>query len=113
MELHIGEEIKRVLKEKGKKSKWLAEQIHTSPRNLYDLLTRDEISTSQLAEISRELEYDFFALYQRDFPNFNKREGSEDIADRKTVSVLVPLNGGEESLNEWFAKLRKLNEALS
>lgn len=48
---------------KGVKPTWLAQQISTTRRNMYDMLRRADLSTSVLAEISKKLEFNFFALY--------------------------------------------------
>lgn len=112
MELHIGQEIKRVLKEKGKKANWLAEKINTGDRNFYDMLTRDELSTSQLAQISEALEYDFFALYQKQLPGMVAEPFATYGAIKTRVSVLIELDGSIDTLKQWFGKLEKINAAL-
>lgn len=109
MDLHIGSEIKRVLDEKGITPDWLAKKISTSRRNLYDILTRDEVSTNQLAQISKALEYDFFALYT------SKAEEGEQFygtPKKAQVSVIVELDGLQTTLNQWINKLTAINEVI-
>lgn len=119
MKLHIGKEIRRVLEEKGITAKWLAQKINTSDRNLYDLLTRDEIGTGQLKEISKILNYDFFSLYQKalhkedkNFPASLSAEPEAEYTKRHTVSVMVELDGLETTLESWVTTLKKLNAAM-
>ncbi len=71
----IGQRIEEVLKESGMQPKVFAERIGTSPRNLYNIFTRDSIDTALLAKISEVLRYDFFKLFQTDIeqdPKSNK-----------------------------------------
>ena len=46
--------------------KVFAERIGTSPRNLYNIFSRDSIDTALLVKISEVLRYDFFKLFQQD-----------------------------------------------
>jgi len=118
MNLHIGSEIKRVLNEKGITPEWLAKKITTSRRNLYDILTREEIGTKQLMQISKALNYDFFSLFQ------DESEIAAMVNDplsyyenlpkpKPTVLVSVSLDGEETTLRFWFDKLTKINAAMA
>lgn len=107
MELHIGNEIRRVMEEKGIQADWLAQKINTSRRNLYDILQRQEISTGQLIEISKALEFDFFELYQG---CVNEPEGS--YSRRKKISITIELDGKQSTLEYWTAVLKRLNESI-
>jgi predicted transcriptional regulator len=110
MELHIGSEIKRVMEEKGIQPEWLAQKINTSRRNLYDILQRQEISTGQLLEISRALDYDFFQLYQSAVCEPN--ESYKVNKPHKKVSVTVELDGLQTTLDYWLDVLKKMNTSL-
>lgn len=105
MELHIGKEIKRVLDQSGKKALWLAKELNTSDRNLYDLLNREEISTGQLAQISRILNYDFFSLYR--LP-----DTSAEVKSREKILVTVELDGLQSTLDRCISKLIAINKTL-
>ena len=61
-ELHIGEEIKRIVKEQGRQTQWLADKLNYDRNNIYK---RRYIDTGVLLRISNALEYDFFALYSK------------------------------------------------
>jgi hypothetical protein len=110
MELHIGTEIRKVLEQKGITPDWLAQKISTSRRNLYDILTRDEISTGQLSEISRALDFDFFSLYRP--VQANEPHGQYNRLERKRVSIVVELDGLQTTLENWCDTLKKINAAL-
>lgn len=107
MRLHIGKEIKKVLKQTGKKALWLAREMNTSDRNLYDLLKREEISTGQLAQISKILNYDFFALYQSELV-----PTSAGTKQREKIQILVELDGLETTLQRSINKLIVINKTL-
>lgn len=110
MELHIGSEIKRVMEEKGIQPEWLAQRINTSRRNLYDILQRQEISTGQLLEISKALDYDFFQLYQSMVAE--PAEPYKTGKSRKKISVTVELDGLQSTLDYWLDVLKKVNTSL-
>lgn len=64
-ELHIGEEIKRIVKEQGRQTQWLADKLNCDRNNIYDIYKRRYIDTGVLLRISNALDYDFFALYSQ------------------------------------------------
>lgn len=71
---------------KGVKPTWLAQQISTTRRNMYDMLRRADLSTSVLAEISKKLEFNFFALYNDQLPNgWRNRCGVWQTETRKRI----------------------------
>jgi DNA-binding Xre family transcriptional regulator len=61
--MHIGKEIKKIMEQRGIKATWLAQEISTSRRNLYDILEREDINAGVLAKISKKLGHNFFAYY--------------------------------------------------
>ncbi|MBO7055563.1 MAG: XRE family transcriptional regulator [Bacteroidales bacterium] len=64
-EIHIGKEIKRIVKEQGRQTQWLAEKLNYDRNNIYDIYKRRYIDTGVLLRLSNALEYDFFALYSQ------------------------------------------------
>lgn len=108
MDLHIGSEIKRVLDEKGITPDWLAKQISTSRRNVYDIFNRQEVSTTQLAQISKALDFDFFSLYRTSVAN----DGTTVFKKRSKVAVVVELDGLQTTLNSWVEKLTAINSVI-
>jgi len=61
--IHIGEIIHKVEKEEGKKSKWVADQIHRSPNDMQDIYKRKNMDNDLLVDICKCLKYNFFKLY--------------------------------------------------
>lgn len=64
-ELHIGKEIKRIVKEQGRQTQWFADKLNCNRNNIYDIYKRPYIDTDVLLRISNALDYDFFALYSQ------------------------------------------------
>jgi transcriptional regulator with XRE-family HTH domain len=62
-EIHVGEAIKRRLKEKGLKVTEFADAIHCSRTNVYTLFKRRSIDMELLSRISGVLEHDFVSAY--------------------------------------------------
>lgn len=110
MEVHIGKEIRRVIDKKGITGAWLAGKIGTSKRNLYALLNRSEISTKQLEEISKALDYDFFELYRRKAGS--SKEPLVDYEKKPKVLITVELDGGDQTLKEWVKRLTAINQVI-
>ena len=67
---HIGNLIKNVVRRKGIKVSWLAEQLNSPRNNIYKIFSRRWIDTETLMRISRVLEHDFF----EDLSKWYKRE---------------------------------------
>ena len=57
---HIGKLIKEVVKSKGIKVSWFAEQLNSHRNNIYKIYSRRWIDTDTLMRVSRVLEHDFF-----------------------------------------------------
>lgn len=115
MNLHIGSEIRKVMQERGITPDWLAQQISTSRRNLYDILNREEISTKQLADFSKALDFDFFSLFQRQsFEGVNEptEEYNNGKGRHSTITVMIELDGLQTTLDQWITRLQKINAAL-
>jgi len=64
MKIDIFEEINKELKKQKRKSPWLADEVGTSSRNMYDILNnRKDIYVGDLSDISVALKKNFFKLY--------------------------------------------------
>ncbi|MBR1543281.1 MAG: XRE family transcriptional regulator [Muribaculaceae bacterium] len=57
--MHIGQRIHDVMKEQGRTSVWLAEQLNTVRTNVYDIYHRSHIDTELLLRISNLLNHNF------------------------------------------------------
>lgn len=64
-EIHIGDEIRKVLNERGMTIVTFAKLIHRSREAVRGILSRPSINTELLSTISRVLEFDFFQLYSK------------------------------------------------
>ncbi|MDR1672168.1 MAG: helix-turn-helix transcriptional regulator [Bacteroidales bacterium] len=62
-EIHIGELIRRKMKEERYTAAWLAKQLECDPSNIYKIFKNYRIDTDSLLKISRLLHHDFFSYY--------------------------------------------------
>lgn len=86
--ISIGQEIERVFKANGMQPKVFAERIGTSPRNLYNIFSRDTIDTNLLQRISSVLQYDFFKLFKSESENIVlEPEGDYNLQKKIVVKV--------------------------
>lgn len=102
--IHIGEEIKELLRKKRMKVVDFSRKIDTNRNNSYDIFTRKSIDTNLLLKISEVLEFDFFRLY------------SIPISQNKLVQQLIdPLEAQKdyEELKRKLEKLEKENQSLN
>jgi transcriptional regulator with XRE-family HTH domain len=115
MRLHIGKEIELRYKESGIKLSEFAKRLSTSPRNVYAIFERADIKTDLLQKISEVLNYNFFTLYssseqvhvQEPLTIYGKSGRNEGI------SLIVSLDGQENTLNQVVKKLTAINKSLA
>lgn len=62
-DIHIGKEIHNELIRQGHSVLWLSEHLECNRTNIYNIFSRESISTDLLFKISIALNKDFFALY--------------------------------------------------
>lgn len=110
MSIHIGREIEAKFKESGMKLSEFAKRIHTSRRNIYDIFERSEIKTDQLIQISSVLHFNFFELYQGPKPAVE--DPAVAYPAKKTIAILVELDGQETSLKTTINRLTVINNSL-
>jgi hypothetical protein len=117
MRLHIGKEIELRYKESGIKLSEFARRLSTSPRNVYAIFERTDIKTDLLQKISEVLNFNFFTLYS----SGNQIQVQEPLTFYSTgpgkpksdsVSIIVSLDGQEQTLNHWVKKLTAINKTL-
>ncbi len=63
MHIHIGTIIRNELRRQGHTNEWLAEQIGTSPRNMWRVYSRPSIDTQLLFSICKALHSNLFIYY--------------------------------------------------
>jgi hypothetical protein len=64
--LHIGNEIHRVMLERGRTVVWMARQYGCSRIHMYRIFEKPSIDTAMLLRFSRMLDYDFFRLFSNE-----------------------------------------------
>jgi plasmid maintenance system antidote protein VapI len=62
-DVHIGELIKKKLKESGHSVTWLAKKIPCHRTNIYKIFAKKHIHHLLLARINKFLDYNFFSHY--------------------------------------------------
>ena len=62
-EIHIGQLIKKLMTESGRKPSWLANEIACDPSNIHKIYRRQRVDTDLLADICVCLEVNLFPLY--------------------------------------------------
>ena len=78
--IDIGALILQKLKENGQAVSWLAKKVNTDRSNFYRILKRKHIDSQLLMDISRTLNFDFFACFSEYFRKI-KTKSSEDYTD--------------------------------
>jgi hypothetical protein len=79
MEIHIGREIKRVLRNKEIKAAHIAKVISTTPQNVNALFKRPSIDSHQLFIISKAVAVDLFILYSSRLQADKNEEVQRDL----------------------------------
>lgn len=70
-DIHIGQMIEQVLDERGMTKAEFGRRINTSRQNINSLLRKRTVDVMYLFQISKVLEYDFFAAYSKVLPRNN------------------------------------------
>ena len=65
--IHIGAEIRRIVKEQKCTSAWLARQLNCSRTKVYNIYSQQSIDTNTLRQISTILNVDLFLILSQDF----------------------------------------------
>ncbi|MDR2836345.1 MAG: XRE family transcriptional regulator [Bacteroidales bacterium] len=68
-EIHIGNLIKKKLKENGQTITWLSKKVHKEYSCLYKSLYKKDIETDLLISISIALKFNYFTLYSEFIEN--------------------------------------------
>ncbi len=58
--IHIGHSVKQELSRQGRSARWLAEQVHCTPENIYKIFRQQWVNMPLLFKISGVLHHDFF-----------------------------------------------------
>ncbi|MBR1687421.1 MAG: XRE family transcriptional regulator [Prevotella sp.] len=65
--MHIGEQIKKELKQQERTVVWLSRKLNCNRQNIYDIFRRSTIDTELLLRISLILHFNFFTLYDDEY----------------------------------------------
>ncbi|MCQ2310515.1 MAG: XRE family transcriptional regulator [Paludibacteraceae bacterium] len=76
--VHIGQEIKAVLDQQGRKISWFADKLYCDRTNVYDIFKRSSIDTELLLRISVALNFNFFSLYDITYKETQKSDNQPD-----------------------------------
>ncbi|MCC8112549.1 MAG: helix-turn-helix domain-containing protein [Bacteroidales bacterium] len=79
--MHIGNQIHKVVKEKGIRVNWLADQICCTRPHLYKIFRTASIDTGMLARISKALNHDFFEDLSCEWQEESQSPENQDVAD--------------------------------
>ncbi len=80
--IHIGQEIKAVLDQQGRKISWFADKLYCDRTNVYDIFKRSSIDTELLLRISLTLNFNFFSLYDA---SYNNQQDADNQSDNRPV----------------------------
>jgi len=100
VEVHIGQEIRRVLDESDLSVTDFAKKINKSRGNVYSILTRSSIDTELLSVISNVLQFDFFLLFSSSFSEVKQKIyelEKENQMVRTLNELLIEKYGTEQS----------------
>ena len=78
-DIDIGELILRKLKENGQAVSWLAAKVNSDRSNFYRILKRQYIDTQMLMNISRILNFDFFACFSEHLRKTDAKENENSM----------------------------------
>lgn len=112
MAVHIGQEIRKRLKERGITITHFAKRVGSTPKTIHAMFKRPSIDTMLLKKCSKELEFDFFALYSQDL-NIEGATGSKEPGPKyarqtnDTEVEIVIRPGQNKELLEQVLKLMK------
>ena len=76
-EIHIGDLIKKKLKEEGRSVSWLAKKIHCKRDNVYKIFDKSSIDTAQLLRISFVLKTNFLMYLSDYYQNITAKTDGE------------------------------------
>jgi hypothetical protein len=113
--MHVGNLIDQVIREKKMIKAQIAAEMNTSTQNFSGLLKRESVGIDKLQRLSEIVGYDFIThIANSKDENPNPNMVMEDPARyglprKKTISVMVELDGTSETLSYWVKRLPGLN----
>lgn len=118
---HRGEIVKKILTQKGTNITKMADDLGYKRQTLYNQLDRADMFDSYILKIGEYIGYDFSELIKgiditpSSPTKWEEEQGpyeqDDDLYDE--LDVTVKLDGTDETLKKIFAKLQRVNTALS
>jgi len=87
-EIHIGQLIKKVVREKNIRDIDFADLIKKSRQNVYDLYKRNDVEVKLLLTISKALDYDFFQHFSVSKQDDKIKVFTEEENKKDSISIL-------------------------
>ena len=103
MFIHIGQIIYRLIKQKGFKAKFVAEQINVSESSLFKIYTRETIDIDKLIRLSVLLETNLFLHYTESQP-------LKSIFDKGTAPLRLQIEQQQKSLVQKDKRINELED---
>ncbi len=112
--MEINEIVRRLRENRNLTQENLAEEIkvHVSTINRYES-KGSTIPMDKLEDIAKALKVSVSNIYEyKKNPTLLEEPLEYYRTTRKQIGIMVQLDGTEDTLNEWFTTLRKLNAAI-
>lgn len=90
--IHIGQEIRKRVKERGVAITHFAQQVGCTPKTVHALFKRPSIDTILLKRCSEELGFDFFGLYSQDL-RLHASKGPSRVEEPAAKYAARPVGG--------------------
>ena len=115
MKIHIGNEIKRIVEQKGINISKFSSQLNVERSNIYNIYKRESIDTELLRKISIALEYNFFSIFcsDEDLTNLRKPYTTEPITSFVNESESVYIKDLKKQLEEKIEQIGALKFQLA
>ncbi len=102
--IHIGNEIKKVVKEKKLRNIDLAKKWDKSRQSVSDLFKRETIDVNTLLTISQILSYNFFELYTEQLPFYKRMENLKNEPIEATLQIKLRKDKKDQVLKLVFGE---------
>jgi transcriptional regulator with XRE-family HTH domain len=119
MQIHIGQKIQEVYREKGWTLEHFAKKINMTTRNAQYIFKRKDISIEQLRAISEAMEYDFVKLFLLDNTKFSvedpKGNYKDPAAEFMSMNISFKISGNQENykkLPDLIKRIKNTAEQL-
>jgi hypothetical protein len=108
--IHIGQEIRKRVKERGMTITHFAKRVGSTPKTIHAAFKRPSIDTMLLKKCSKELEFDFFALYSQDLKiegaTTSKEPGPKYAKTNNDAEMEIVIRPGQNK--ELFEQVLKI-----